>query len=88
MWKWYKLLNLSEIDRLDVPDYYLNIDMEELGIQNIVISRGFGYSVLFLGYWITPELNNRNGYIVENKVSAYIDEQRNLWVGFNANNMP
>lgn len=88
MWKWYKLLNLSEIDRLDVPDYYLNIDMEELGIQNIVISRGFGYSVLFLGYWITPGLNNRNAYIVENKVSAYIDEQRNLWVGFNANNMP
>lgn len=88
MWKWYKLLNLSEIDRLDVPDYYLNIDMEELGVQNIVISQGFGYSVLFLGYWITPGLNNRNAYIVENKVSAYIDEQRNLWVGFNANNMP
>lgn len=88
MWKWYNIFNLAEIDCLEVPDYYLTVDMEDLGLQTIVISKGFGYSVLFLGYWITPGVNNRNGYIVENKVSAYIDKQRNLWVAFNENNMP
>lgn len=87
MWRWYKIFNLNELNRLNIPDYYLNINLRGLGNQDIVISKGFNISVLFLGYWITPMLNNRNGFSVQNKVSAYIDNENNLWVGYNADNM-
>lgn len=87
MWKWYKLINLSEIEKLGVPDYYLNVNMKDLGQQSILIAHGFVWSVCFLGYWISPTLNNRNGFSVQNKVSAYIDPDNNLWVAYNENNM-
>ena len=87
MWKWYKIFNLSTLDALNVPDYYLSVNLRGLGKQEIVIAKGFNVSVLFLGYWITPMLNNRNGFSVEDKVSAYIDEENNLWVGYNENRM-
>lgn len=87
MWKWYKLINLSDVEKLNVPDYYMSVNMKDLGQQEILIARGFGWSVCFLNYWITPKLNDRNGYSVNNKVSAYIDDQNYLWVAYNANNM-
>ena len=86
-WRWWKVADLTEFEKLDIPDLYLTVNLEELGMTDIVIMRGFDISVLFLGYVITPFLNNRNGFSVANKVSAYIDEDNYLWVGQNESNM-
>lgn len=86
-WRWWKILNLDEFTALNVPDYYLTLNLEGIGLTDIVIMRGFDISVLFLGYVLTPFLNNRNGFNIQNKVSAYIDEQNNLWVGQNESNL-
>lgn len=87
MWQWYKIFNLDELNRWNVPDYYLTVNLRGLGQQEILIARGFNVSVVFMGYWITPGLNGRNGFSVNDKVSAYIDDENNLWVGYNENNM-
>lgn len=86
-WRWWKILNLDEFTALNVPDYYLTLNLEGIGLTDIVIMRGFDISVLFLGYVLTPFLNNRNGFNIKGKVSAYIDEQNNLWVGQNESNL-
>lgn len=83
MYKWWKIANLSEFNQNDVPDLVFDLDLKDLGLTTIVVARGFMISVLFLGYWIVPNLNRRNGFNVNDKVSAYIDEQNNLWVGAN-----
>ena len=83
MYKWWKIINLSEFNQNDVPDLVFDLDLKDLGLTTIVVARGFMISVLFLGYWIVPNLNGRNGFNVDDKVSAYIDEQNNLWVGAN-----
>lgn len=83
MYKWWKIINLSEFNTNDVPDLVLDLDLKDLGLTTIVVARGFMISVLFLGYWIDPNLNGRNAFNVNDKVSAYIDEQNNLWVGAN-----
>lgn len=86
-WRWWQIMNLDDFDKLNVPDYYLSVNLEGIGVTDIVVMRGFNISVLFLGYVLTPFLNNRNGFSANNKVSAYIDEDNTLWVGQNESNM-
>lgn len=86
-WRWWKIYNLDEMNQVDVPDVYLSLNLDGLGLTDIVVMRGFNISVLFLGYVLTPFLNNRNGFSMANKVSAYIDEENNLWVGQNESNL-
>jgi len=86
-WRWWKIYNLDEFNKVDVPDVYLSLNLEGLGLTDIVVMRGFNISVLFLGYVLTPFLNDRNGFSMANKVSAYIDDENNLWVGQNESNL-
>lgn len=86
-WRWWKITDLTEFDKLNVPDLYLSVNLDGLGLTDIVVMRGFNISVLFLGYILTPFLNDRNGFSMANKVSAYIDEENNLWVGQNESNL-
>jgi hypothetical protein len=86
-WRWWKIYNLDELNKVDVPDVYLSLNLDGLGLTDIVVMRGFNISVLFLGYILTPFLNDRNGFSMANKVSAYIDEENNLWVGQNESNL-
>ena len=85
--RWWKIYNLDEFNKVDVPDVYLSLNLDGLGLTDIVVMRGFNISVLFLGYVLTPFLNNRNGFSMANKVSAYIDDENNLWVGQNESNL-
>lgn len=87
MWKWWKIYDLNEFNKLNVPDVYLSLNLEGLGFQDIVIMQGFNISVLFMEYVLTPYLNDRNGFSLADKVSAYIDEENNLWVGVNESYM-
>lgn len=86
-WRWWQIMNLDDFDKLNVPEHYLSVNLEGIGVTDIVVMRGFNISVLFLGYVLTPFLNNRNGFSANNKVSAYIDEDNILWVGQNESNL-
>lgn len=86
-WQWWKVFNLDEFNAPDVPDRYLNVNLEGLGQTDIVIARGFNICICFLNYWLIPGLNNRNAFTADNKVGAYIDDDNNLWVGRNENQL-
>lgn len=83
MWQWYKIFNLNDFDKLSVPDYAFEIELEDKGVQSFRICKGFLYSVIVDGIYLTPFLNDMNGFN-KNERSAYIDEERNLWVGYAA----
>lgn len=83
MWQWYKIFNLNDFDKLSVPDYSFEIELEDKGVQSFRICKGFLYSVIVDRIYLTPFLNDINGFN-KNERSAYIDEERNLWVGYAA----
>lgn len=83
MWQWYKVFNLNNFDKLSVPDYVFEIELEDKGVQSFRICKGFLYSVIVDRIYLTPFLNDINGFN-KNERSAYIDEERNLWVGYAA----
>lgn len=88
MISWWKILDLNEFESLGVPDYYFSKTLNGLGLVDFIVMKGFGISVIFQGYVLTPRLNNRNGFSVADKYIAYIDKDNNLWVGMkNENNL-
>ncbi len=81
MWQWYKIFNLNDFDKLSVPDYTFVLELEDRGLQTYRICKGFEYSVIVDGIYLTPFLNGKNGF-AKNRRSAYVDDKRNLWVGY------
>lgn len=80
---WYKIFNLNDFDNLRVPDYSFEVELEDRGLQTYRICMGFKYSVIVDDIYLTPYLNDLNGFN-KNERSAYIDSERNLWVGYAA----
>lgn len=80
MWDWWKIINLDEIKKPDVPERYLSFNLSGLGQTDVVVARGFNIMVLFQGYWLVPALNARNPF-TQGNVGAFIDGDNNLWVG-------
>ena len=83
-WAWFDIYNLSEMETKGIPQKEIEVDLEGLGIQKILIFKNRFYGVIFKETVLIPKLNGRNGF-EKNGVSAYIDEQKHLWVGYNEN---
>lgn len=80
-WSWFNVYDLKEIEKKDIPQKEIEVDLEDIGIQKILIYKANYYGVIFKGVVLTPKLNGRNGF-QKDGVSAYIDESKNLWVGY------
>lgn len=77
----YKLTNLDEFDALGIPRNDYNNNFEGLGNMNYaVFQTQTGYGVIFNGEILFPQINGANP-IAGKKNAAYIDENRDLWVG-------
>jgi hypothetical protein len=83
MWQWYKIYNLDNFDKLGVTDYTFDIELEGRGWTTFRICKGTLYGVVVDGIYLAPSLNGKNEFNKGNR-SAYIDDKRNLWVGYNA----
>lgn len=81
MAKWYNIGNTAEFDK-GAPQIEKNLDLEDLGLINIVMIKGFLISVIFNGELLTPNLNARNPFN-RNKKACYINPfNGNIWVGY------
>lgn len=81
MYTWFNIFNLNDFDALNVPDYTFPIELQGRGEYVFRVCKGISYSVIVDGIFLTPGLNGRNGFNFQER-SAYVDENRNLWVGF------
>lgn len=82
---WFNIINLNDFDALEICDYSFSVYLEDKGEQTFRLLKGFNYSIAVDGQYLTPYLNGKNGFN-KNKRSAYIDADRNLWVGYEAEN--
>ena len=79
---WYNIGNKAEFETKGIPQEVLTKELEGLGQQEIVLLKGFEFSVIFMGEMLTPSLNGRNPFY-KNKASCYVDpETSEIWVGY------
>lgn len=82
---WYNIGNAGDFLKKNIPQEVKEIELEDLGRQEIVLISGFNLSVIFNGEFLTPKLNGRNPFY-RNKASAYIDPKTSeIWVGYENN---
>lgn len=82
---WYNVGNRTEFERKGIPQEAKEIDLEDMGKEEVVFVSGFNFSVIFKGEFLTPKMNGRNPFY-RNKASAYIDPKTSeIWVGYENN---
>lgn len=82
---WYKVGNAKEFEEMNIPQLVQEVELEDMGMVEIVFMKGFNISIIFNGEVLTPELNGRNPFF-RNKTTAYIDpETKDVWVGYEVN---
>lgn len=86
----YKVLNLNDFDALNVPRLDTTIKTPDLDKQELTVFKANLYNVMFLNLLFTIDLNDKNPVLKESKeknllVAAYVDADRNLWVGYENN---
>ena len=78
----YKVMNLNDFDALGVPQLYDSANFDKLGNKEYCIFKGENYGIIQGGEILVPFTNGINPFESKNN-SAYIDNDRNLWVGVN-----
>lgn len=81
--KWYKVGNLDDFNKINIPQEEKDLELEGLGLTKVVFINGVGgFSVIFRDVLLTPKLNGRNPYSQE-KTTSYIHPKTNdIWVGY------
>ncbi|WP_424244954.1 hypothetical protein Dip510_000062 [Elusimicrobium posterum] len=81
--RYYNLFNLQELDTLSVPYITRTFELDKDGTAEVSLHKGQHYSIVANGCMLTPGLNGRNPFISHNnKLAAYLDEDKNIWLGF------
>lgn len=79
---WYNIGNAENFEKMGIPQLAQELELEDLGMVEIVLIKGFNLSVIFNGEMMTPNLNGRNPFS-KNKTTAYIDPiTKDIWVGY------
>lgn len=86
----YKVLNLDNFDALGIPRLDTTIKTTDLDKQELSVFKANFYNVMFLNLLFTIGLNDKNPVLKVNeeknlRVAAYVDDDRNLWIGYENN---
>lgn len=62
IYDWYKIFNTAEFDALDVfsKTYFLNL--EPIGLKEILVTKGNGVGILYEDVFLLLDLNQKNPF--------------------------
>ncbi len=80
-WDWYAIKEVDAVMEKDTPDETLTVDIGD-GDETIRFINGFSVGIIFRGYSLFPNMNDRNPFTKDDAVGAMIHEGQ-YWVGIN-----
>ena len=84
-YKWYKLMNTSDLSEHDLVSKEYNYFLEEKGEIQAVLYKGNLYSLLIDGVFISDRLNDRIPFYFEDRAIA-INSSGDVWYGVLSDN--
>ena len=81
-WGWYKIKEVSDTLKNSVPDETIEVELENVGTEEIRFIQGFSVGIIFRDFLLFPNMNNRNPFTKNNQVGAMIQDGA-YWVGIN-----
>lgn len=81
IYDWYKIFNKTEFEALDLVSKNYQVELEERGLKNILVTKGIGVSVLIDTVFLMLQLNDKEPFQFEG-MAIDIDENNDVWVGY------
>ncbi len=78
--QWYPVYNLADFIEEDIASKEIELNLEGLGVKDIILFRGVNYSILYEGIFLTIGLNDKSPYIFENH-AVLLDDDDQIWLG-------
>lgn len=63
MFDWYRIFKISEFDALNLVSRTYVVELQDIGVREIFVSKGVGYNILYDGVFLCLKLNDKNPYV-------------------------
>ncbi len=80
-YEWFNIINTTEFSELGIPSRNLTLELGDRGEKEIMVTKGARIGVLIEEVFLSPNLNDENPFEFDG-MAAYIDENDDLWVGY------
>lgn len=60
IYTWYKIFNLAEFNALDLVSKEYELELEDIGIKTVTVTKGKLVSILYEGIFLSVNLNSVN----------------------------
>lgn len=80
-YEWYKVFNLDEFNALNLPSRNYELDLEDKGVKNILVTKGIGVGVLFDDVFLMIDLNDKRPFTFEDK-AVDVNENNDVSIGY------
>lgn len=77
---WYKIINLTEFEALGVPLKVVELFLEEIGLTEILVTKGNFVSITFNDILLPINMNDENPFAFEDH-AVWLDEFNDIWLG-------
>ena len=77
---WFEIFNTDDFDALGLVSKTYTLELEGLGEQDILITKGQGYGITYNDVFLSLQLNGDNPFIFEG-FAIYRDENNDVFLG-------
>lgn len=80
IYDWYKIFNLDTFNALDLISKKYTLNLEGLGQQEILVTKGNLVSLLYNGVFLSLNLNDVNPFEMDG-YACYISDSNDVYLG-------
>jgi hypothetical protein len=77
---WYKLANIAEFEASGLPSKEVTLDLEGIGVRDILITHGNSIGVMYDGIFLIANFNENNPFEFEDH-AVFLSENDDIWLG-------
>lgn len=80
MFDWYRIFNVDEFDSQGLVSKTYRLELEGIGIKDILVTRGNLLGVTYEGVFMAVGLNDRNPFAMDG-FAVYRDNNQDVFLG-------
>lgn len=77
---WYYIFTTTDFDALNLPSKTYTLDLENIGIVDILVTKGNHYGILYDDVFLPLNLNDKNPFEFSDH-AIYVDADDQVWLG-------
>lgn len=81
IFRWFKIFNAADFSELDLVSKKYTLELEGVGIKDILVTQGVGLGLTYEGVFIPVQMNEKNPTVVDGFASYINEETDDVYLG-------